>query len=178
MFRRHYTTSERKRIAVYAAILAVLCVIVWTVASGIQRARAEEATIRVWIMCQPGDWVNARKAPSTRSDSVARMETGDSFEIDGRAKNGFMFAPNLPCENGEAWIYAGYIVTEEPQNACGRTYKIETNGRVACRKYIEGPRRCWVVDGSTVKVYAYTSEWAVTSKGFVQSRYIGGLLDE
>lgn len=178
MFRRHYTTSERKRIAVYAAILAVLCVIVWTVASGIQRARAEEATIRVWIMCQPGDWVNARKAPSTRSDSVARMETGDSFEIDGRAKNGFMFSPNLPCENGEAWIYAGYIVTEEPQNACGRTYTIETNGRVACRKYIEGPRRCWVVNGSTVKVYAYTSEWAVTSKGFVQSRYIGGLLDE
>jgi len=129
-------------------------------------------------MCQPGDYVNARMSPSTRSESVARLETGDAFEIDGRSKNGFMYAPSFPCENGEAWVYAGYIVTEQPQSACGKLYRIKSNGRVACRKHIEGPRRCWVVDGSEVKVWGFTSEWAVTNKGFIQSRYIEGLIEE
>ena len=139
---------------------------------------AENSTITVWAMCQPGDYVNARMAPSTRSESVARLETGDAFEIDGRSKNGFMHAPSFPCENGEAWVYAGYIVTEQPQSACGKLYRIKSNGRVACRKHIEGPRRCWVVDGSEVKVWGFTSEWAVTNKGFIQSRYIEGLIEE
>ena len=138
---------------------------------------AEDHNIVAYIICQPGDWVNARKAPSTRSESVARLETGDSFELDGRSKNGFMYAPVLACEYGEAWIYSGYIVTEQPQNACGKLYRITSNGRVACRRYIEGPRRCWVVDGSEVKVWGYTSEWAVTNKGFIQSRYIEGLIE-
>ena len=169
---------KRKRVALFAMILAVLGVLVFNVSFNAMRVRAEEQTIRVWIMCQPGDWVHGRKAPSTRSESVARLETGDSIEIDDRSRNGFLHSPHMPCEYGEGWIYSGFLVTEPPQNAGGKLYTISANGRVACRKWVEGPRRCWVVDGSEVKVYSYTSTWAVTNKGFIQSTYIGGLIDE
>jgi hypothetical protein len=54
----------------------------------------------------------------------------------------------------------------------GKTCTISANGRVACRKWADGPRRAWTVNGSTVKVYAYASDWALTSKGWIRTEYI------
>ena len=173
-----YTTYIRKRTVRQIAFLAAVTVaamVIGVVYAGSLRAEAEARTITAWILCQPNDYVNARQAPGTRSECVGRLECGDVFEIDGREKNGFFHAPDFPSENGEAWVYSGYIALEKPENADGKICTIRSSGRVACRKWIEGPRRCWVIDGSEVRVYSYTRNWAVTNKGFIQTQYIEGL---
>ena len=151
-----------------AAVIIILAAV-----AAFAAAQAEE--MDCWVMCQPGDYVNARRAPSTRSESIARLECGDPIEVNGESRKGFLYCPDMPNEYGEGWVYSGYVATEQPQNACGAKYTIRSNGRVACRKCIEGDRRCWVVDGSEVRVWGYTSEWAVTNKGFVKTEYIEGL---
>jgi hypothetical protein len=53
----------------------------------------------------------------------------------------------------------------ERMQICGKA-------RVACRKTIGGKRRAWAKPGSTVTVYWISEEWAVTSKGFIASRWL------
>ena len=91
--------------------------------------------------------------------------------MNGKTKNGFAQAEVL-LEESEAWIYAGYISFEEPEWRGGESRIIQANGRVACRKYIDGPRRCWVTDGSWVRVWWQTEEWSVTDKGFIRTEFI------
>ena len=160
----------RKILALLAAFALIASMIF---ASGI--SWAEEGTTTMWILCQPGDYVHARSGASTRRESLGRLVTGDHVEVDGRVKDGFAHVARLALEEDEGWIYAGYLIEEEPKDARGMVFTICANGRVACRKYIDGPRRCWVVDGSQVKVYGYTSQWAVTNKGFVRTEFVDGL---
>ena len=174
----HSTKPTRRAVLRQAGIL--LCILAVAAAAGIlysasERARAEEGTTPMWVLCQPGDYVHARSGPSTRRQSLGRLETRDRVEVDGRTKHGFAHVRHLCLEEDEGWVYAGYLIGEEPRDARGMVCTIRANGRVACRKHIDGPRRCWVVDGSTVRVYGYTSEWAVTDKGFIRTEYIGGL---
>ena len=160
----------RKILALLAAFALIASVIF---ASGI--SWAEDGTTTMWILCQPGDYVHARSGPSTRRESLGRLVTGDHVEVDGQTKDGFAHVARLCLEEDVGWIYAGYLIEEEPKDAKGMVYTISANGRVACRKYIDGPRRCWVVDGSQVKVYGYTSQWAVTNKGFIRTEFVDGL---
>lgn len=139
----------------------------------IKTARAE-GTTTAWILCRPGDYVNVRTSASTRSESLGRMDAGDSVQIDGRTKNGFAHAKDLSLEMEEGWIHAGYLVFDEPK-ADGEIHRIRANGRVACRKWINGPRRCWVQSGSEVKVWFTSAEWCVTNKGYIKSEYVEGI---
>ena len=169
MNRNYYITKlKEKRTALFAFAMAVLFVFVF---SAQLRAGAEPKAINAWIMCQPGDWVNVRAGASRKSASLGMLEAGDKVTFTGETKNGFLKV-RVALEESEGWIYAGYVTDQEPVNMGGADYVVETSGRVACRKCIHGERRCWVVDGSRVRVWWMNDEWAVTNKGFIQSQYL------
>ena len=169
MNRNYYTTKlKEKRTALFAFAMAVLFVFVF---SAQLRAGAEPKAINAWIMCQPGDWVNVRAGASRKSASLGMLEAGDKVTFTGETKNGFLKV-RVALEESEGWIYAGYVTDQEPVDMGGALYEVRASGRVAARKYIHGPRRCWVVDGSLVNVYWMAGEWAVTSKGFIQAEYL------
>ena len=130
----------------------------------------------VWVMCQPDSRVNIRSRPSGRSEAVGYAECGDGFATDGKQKNGFVHV-FASVEAGEGWISAGYLVWEQPEQV-GRQMVISAKGRVNARKTIGGKRRCWVRPGDTVTVY-WAADWAVTNKGFIQTKYLAeGVGDE
>lgn len=127
-----------------------------------------------WIICQPGDYVNARSGPSRKSGALGRLDSGDKIHLTGESKKGFVRVERLGMEESEGWVFAGYIIDEPPCEYYGAKVTVKANGRVACRKYIAGPRRCWIHDGDSVKVYFAGGGWAVTSKGFIQTAYLTG----
>ena len=82
-----------------------------------------------------------------------------------------MHCVGLTTEAGEGWVHKGYLVDEEPvylnQNAT-----IISRGRLAARKYVNGKRTRWLKPLATVKIYYWTSEWAVTNCGYIKSKYL------
>lgn len=126
---------------------------------------------RAWVLCMPGDYVNARAGASRKSISVGRLEAGDEIIDAGKITKGFVFCNGGSFELSEYWVHSGYIVRSQPvyldvdATVCG-------DGRVAARKYIDGPRRCWVFPGDKLHVYWRSEIWSITEKGFVQSRYL------
>ena len=124
-----------------------------------------------FIICNPKSHVNVRKSAKKGSDEIGRLYAGDSVTVDGMTKNGFVHCVNMSNEWGEGWVYKGYLVQEKPI-ITGESARISANGRVKCRRYVNGKRQGWARDGDTVKVYAYTSEWALTSKGFIKTEFI------
>lgn len=158
------------------AALVICAVILFAAAFGGSLSawtrKAEAEGTEAWIMCQPGDWVHARTSPSRKGGSLGRLETGDMIHINGRSRDGYMRAVQLSLEESEGWIFGGYIVTEKPADKGGAWYRVKSSGRVAARKYIEGPRRCWVVDGSMVQVWYTADGWAVTSKGYIKTEFL------
>ena len=170
MTHNHFITKLHKHKALIL-IVALVFAAGFIGETALIRARAEAQTISGWIICQPGDYINARRKPSTRSESLGRLEAGYPLQLTGKTKNGFVLS-EVSLEESEAWVFAGYVVTSEPVWYGGTEMSITSNGRVACRKYIDGPRRCWVTDGSTVRVWWKTSTWCVTDKGFIRTEYI------
>ena len=167
---RQYSMSGSKNKAAAAALALLMAVLLWA-AAGKLLAVAEAGTDEVWVVCQPGDWVHARRGPSTRAESLGRLECGDRIRTDWKKKNGFLHVLQLGLEESEGWVYAGYIVEAEPI-PMGTAGVIRANGRVACRRCVDGPRRCWAEDGSLVSIYFRAGEWTVTSKGFIRSEYV------
>lgn len=166
--------KEHKKYDTIILVILMLTILIatFTIALNIINAKADAQTVKCWVICQPGDYVNAREAPSTRSEVVGRLDGGDPIWITGKTKNGFAQI-DASFEVSTAWVYSGYIVFDEPKYLGGEQYTIRSNGRVAARKRINGDRRAWLVDGSTVKVYWWSAEWCVTDKGFVKTEFIG-----
>ena len=159
------------RIKIKVVYIALL-VIVFCMGYGLTRAAQGEAgTAEAWVICKPGDFVNARETATKKGMLAGRLEPGDRFETDGETRNNFMHIIESSFEAEEAWVHAGYVVDEEPERI-NRECVIAAEGRVACRKYIDGPRRAWARPGTTVTVYWWTSQWCVTNKGFIRSEYI------
>lgn len=125
-----------------------------------------------WVFCN--GYVNVRQSPSKRGSIVGRLDSGEEFETDGTMKNGFIQALGIG-ENGDSWIYAGFTSDEQPEKADER-YVCVAKKRVACRRWINGPRikgkTGWLYNGSNVKVYWLTSEWAVTSRGYIMAEWL------
>lgn len=160
----------RKRIVATIAAMAAL-VTSFCIARGVIAEQAAEVTTRAWVMCRPGDWVNVREWGSRSAASLGRLEAGDDFRVTGRTRDGWAEA-EVSLEESTGWIYAGYIVFEEPVCWGGKAFPIRSNGRVACRKHIGGDRIAWVVDGSTVQVFYAADGWAVTNRGWIRSEFI------
>lgn len=168
---RHYTTSAIRKKTVLILALAALTALSFLVSYSVITARADDQTTKAWILCQPKDYVNARLSPSRRGEVVGRFDAGDVIWVTGRTKNGFAEI-DASLEVDRAWVHAGYIVFDEPEYLGGETFTVRANGRVASRKRIAGDRRCWLTDGSTVRVWWLSDEWAVTDKGFVKSEFL------
>ena len=153
-------------IEVLLIALAIWAVIVFTGSLGI----AEESYTKAWVICQPGDYVNARSRPSSRSESVGWFDGGEEILLDGQEKNGFLHCVGR-FETCGAWIYGGYVVYEQPTRVYARA-SVVSKGKLQARKCVDGKRRCWLKTGDTVKVHWWTEEWCVTNKGFVMTKYL------
>lgn len=127
---------------------------------------------RMYVMCQPNDYIHVRSGPKRKSREEGYLLPGYDVWVCEKIRNGYVYSPYMNNESGEGWIFAGYLVDEEPQFMEGALYYIVSIGRVAARKYIGGKRRCWLYNGDTVKVWYMTSEWCVTNKGFVMTKYL------
>lgn len=132
---------------------------------------AEEQTCSVWVMCQPDSYVCIREKPGSRSGVLGRFEAGTQLTTDGETRNGYVHLVGLTLESEEGWIHGGYIVYGEPEEK-NAVYRIRSNGRVAARKTIDGKRHRWMRNGDRVTVYRASRMWAVTNRGFIQTKYL------
>ncbi len=132
---------------------------------------SEEEIIQIWIVCQPDSFVNIRAFPNGRSESVGRLDSGDSVYTDGNTKRGFLHV-YASIEPGEGWVHKGYVVYDEPVKPEQQEYTVQSKGRVACRRSAGGTRRCWVRNGDPVRVYYISDEWSITNKGFIKTEFL------
>lgn len=124
-----------------------------------------------FILCHPESFLNARFSPSKRGSLIGSLYCGDYVETDGQEKGGYIHCTNLTFETDEGWIYAGYLVDTQPEIR-EFTARIIASGRVACRNKVGGKRIRWAKPGLEVTVFAQTDEWSVTSKGYIQTKYL------
>ena len=170
--KNNYITSNKQRKAVFCVLCAFALAAGLLI--GISGCRAaDERPATMWILCKPGATVNVRRTPDRDGQIVGYMEVGDDFRTYGKTSNGFVRAEGIG-EYGEAWIYTGYVVSEEPERI-GSTYVCTSNARVACRRWVDGPQvsgRPWIVNGSTVQVFYIADGWAVTNRGYIKAEYL------
>ena len=159
--------------------LASACIILFTATFLIWQhhlaASAEDSFVTCFVMCKPveGNYVSIRRTPSRRSTEVGRLECGDWFETDGVSAEGWIRVYGIG-EYGEGWIYCGYVVTEEPQ-MIGKQYRVNSNGRVIIRKWMNGPKvdgKGYLVNGSTVTVFCIADGWAMTNRGYIKAEFL------
>ena len=154
-------------------IIAILMLMVLLVLIAATEAKAE--TEARWVLCRPGDWVNARRKPSTRSESLGRLECGDRIWTDGKERHGFLHVVNLSMEESEGWVYAGYVVDGPSDGEGTMQVTVQASGRVALQKCRDGERRGWAKSGNTLTVYAFGGGWAVTNRGWIRTEYLEGV---
>ena len=124
----------------------------------------------VYVLCQPDSFVYVRVFPKRGSEQAGYAELGDELETDNVKRNGFLHI--LGFEGG-GWINAGFV-TEYPVKIVTLEAWVESTGRVACRRSINGTRRKWLKDGTDVVIFGLSAEWSITDKGFIQTAYLGG----
>jgi len=165
---RNYTTEK----VVRTTLIFILAALVVLTGYEIGIARADKP-LKCWILCQPESRVYIRRTPEKTGIIDGWLEVGDEFLTDGKTANGFIHAVGVG--NGyDAWIYTGNVVTEKPEEINGNYYCV-AKVQAACRRWVDGPQirnAPWLKNNSEVKVYWMTSEWAVTSRGYIQSTWL------
>ena len=169
----YFTTSEKRksRRVLLIAACAVILLIGW-MHGPVVWAKSEEKEVTAYIMMKPGDCVNLRMTPSRKGREVGLLEPCDSFTTDGRVTNGFLHV--LDRGDCDCWVYAGYVTFEEPV-AVMEHYIVCSNGRVACRRWMDGElvaRHPWAVNGSELTVFYMADGWACTSRGYLKAEFL------
>ena len=164
----HYNTTNKERKVFLIALVAVIVVI--TVALGVNFCRGEDSFCTIYAMCK--SYVVVRRAPSKHAMEVGYLENGDWAETDGTCSNGYVRVYGIG-EYGEGWVYSGFITLEEPK-AVNEQYVVCSNGRVACRRWMGGPKteNPWLKNGSNVFVFCEADGWMLTNCGYVRSEYL------
>ena len=171
-YRPYPAEARKQRMHPISIALRVILAAVIVFAAAVIAARAEEH-LTCWVLCKPGDYVNIRTAPGKKAPVSGYLECGDSFTTDGTSRDGWIRVLDAG-ESAEAWIYCGYVVTEEPV-AVFESRSVVARKRVACRRWVDGPQveaRPWLINGSEVQVFYIAGDWAVTSRGFVKSEWL------
>lgn len=150
----------RKRLM--ALILLVVAILPYSM------GKAEDKL--VYVLCHPKSYVNIRKSPLMKSEETGWLDCGDSVMTDGKRKNGFLHVFDI-TESGQGWVYAGYIVEDQPVIESG-CYGAVCGSKVRARRNIGGKRVGWLYEMTEVKIFARSEEWAVTDKGFVRTEYL------
>lgn len=167
--RKYYTTSQKAKTIIFVLVVALMLMAAAILAVSFCKG---EDLVTCWIMCKPGDYVNVRRTPSKNGMEVGRLDCGDGFLTDGTSSNGWIRVYGIG-EYGEGWVYCGYVSIYEPR-IVGETYVCVAPNRVACRRWMDGPKaqNPWLKNGSLVQVFVMTDEWAVTSRGYIRSEYL------
>jgi hypothetical protein len=167
---RHYTIFDKEKTVAALLLVAVLLVIGIAIGSC---CKGEEQLATCWAMCKPGSQVIVRRSPDKKSMEVGWLDCGDDFKTDGDSKNGFIRCYGIG-ENGEGWVYCGYVSTEEPEMVMQR-YVCVAKKQVAIRRWMGGPqveRSPWLKNGQNVTVFCIGDGWACTSRGYIKSEWL------
>ena len=170
MNQRHYTTCSPLTKAILLILVVLIAFAVYHIQLNRLEARAEETTTKAWVMIRPNDYVFLRQWPSRKATEAGFVDPGDMVEIDGKTKDGFAHVV-YPTD---AWIWAGYLVFEEPRTI-NEQYVVVSKTRLACRRWISGPTvqsKPYLVTGSTAYVYFEADNWCCTDRGFVRSEWL------
>jgi hypothetical protein len=158
---------DEKKVLIIMAVAFALVVVIILGEIWLNSAAAEEGGY--FILCRPGSVVNVRKNPKKTASVTAWVECGQRITVD-REKNGYVHVTGLASEEPDGWIFAGYVVEEEPLIM---RYEAEIwDGDVIARKCVNGKQIRRLKEGQIVTVYAKTHIWAVTSKGFVMCDWL------
>ena len=144
-------------------------ILLLTLISGCLTALSEETW--VFILCNPKTPVNIRKSPKNGGEKIGRLDFGDSVKTDGKKKNGFLHVVDI-TEEGQGWIFAGYVVKDQPVKCEKTRANIAATGRVMSYRWIGGRKNCWLHICDEVQVLAMSEEWAVTNKGYIRTKYL------
>lgn len=165
---RPYQAEGRKQLSMFSIVLRgilialiVFCVILYAV-------QAEEVYAKGWILCK--DYVFIRMTPDKGAIEVGRLDPGDEIEIDGETSNGFAHIVS-PCDG---WVWSGNVTFSQVEKVDDRMV-VCAKKKVACRRWIDGPQisgRKWALNGTEVTVFYMSDEWAVTSRGYIQSEWL------
>ena len=150
-------------ISVLIAVLIDAGICLW------KAAVAEEANGQAWVLCDPESYVNMRAKPNGRT--VGGLDCGDHMWTDSVERNGFLHVVELSAEDTTAWVSLRYVVFDEPREIM-RDMKVTGNAKVACRKWVDGPRQSWIRPGNTVRVLWMSDSWAYTVRGYIRSEYL------
>lgn len=124
----------------------------------------------VFVICQPDSFVYLRMYPKRGAELAGYAYLGEALETDGARRNGFLHIQGL---DADAWINTGFV-TEYPVIVETVKGRIDSKGRVACRRSIKGTRRKWLQNGAEVVIFARSDDWSITNQGFIQTQYLGG----
>lgn len=159
-----------KKILIALLEIALIALVIVLIISAINSVGLSEDLWEVYVVCQPGDYVNVRANPSRKSEAVGYADAGDSIVTDGVERHGYLRCYYIG-EMGIGWIHKGYVVYDQPERV-SITAKVNSKGRVMARKYIGGKRRAWLKKNDEVKIYWLSMDWCVTNKGFVKTKYL------
>lgn len=148
---------------------ATAIIVLITVVFALLSAFAEDR--QVFILCDPETPVNVRRTPKKGAEVSGRLDFGDEVETDGLIRNGYLHVIGI-TEDGEGWIFAGYVVDDPPVKLERAMATVASNGRVMAHRWIGGKRKCWLKVETDLRVYAISDEWAVTEKGYVRTEYL------
>lgn len=150
-------------------ILLISSVIIAVIIS--LHAAADGIVTECWVFCQPNGIVNVRSKPRKNSTEIAWVTCGTKLTTNGKIRNGYIYVCDMAAETTSGWISTKYIVFEEPKPVSAEMI-IRAEGRVACRKYMDGKIVKWYRDGDRVTVYWLADGWAVTERGYIRYEFL------
>ena len=174
--------TRRNRIIVVAVLAVVFFFLViegcWIgnmIAIFISDAEAEEMDgYECFVICQPDGLVNIRSKPKKSAAEIGWATCGTRLLTNGKIRNGYLFVYDLAAEVSTGWISVRYITEEQPKEI-GERMVIRAEGRVACRKWMDGKIVKWYRDGDQVMVHWMADGWAVTDRGYIRYEYLESL---
>ena len=151
---------------ILAILFVMMVILVWM---RFAPGKAEE--YNAWVMCK--GYVNLREEPNKKSRTCGFLDAGDGFVTDGKTKNGFLHV--LDAGECSCWVYAGYVVRSQP-TMVNEYYVVVAKQQVLCRKCVGGRRikgrLGWMKNGSRVRVYWISEDWALTARGYIRTEWL------
>ena len=169
-------TRKKKERAEWALVileyLMVIGIVIGAVLmlTGAGKAEDEEGQ-QCWVLCHPDSCVCLRAAPRKTGIEFGGAMLGADMLTDGKTRNGYLHVFDLNAEETAGWISCRYVVFDEPREIeC--ELRVQAQGRVAVRKWINGKIIKWMHDGDQIYVYAMSDEWAVTDRGYIKTEFL------
>lgn len=148
-------------------LLVVIAVVLFLRETGLAERLQEEC----WILCQPDSCVTLRSGAGKNKPEFGACQCGDKLWTDNMIRNGFIHVLEVPAEESEGWISNRYVIMDKPEEM-NQVMQIRADGRVACRKWIGGPVKAWIMPGDQLTVWWMSESWAVTSRGYIKSEFL------